>query len=74
MPTLSGRQVRMSMRSAEARLARKTLTGEVLTCVWRATEARISALPTTPSTKVREYTAKEGPWTQNRSPMELCSY
>ena len=66
MPTLSGRHVRMSMRSAEARLARKTLTGEVLTCVWRATEARISALPTTPSTKVREYTAKEGPWTQNR--------
>ena len=55
----------MSMRSAEARLARKTLTGELLTCVWRATEARISALPTTPSTKVSEYTAREGPWTQN---------
>ena len=61
-PTFSGRHVRMSMRSAEARLARNTLTGEVLTCVWRATEARMSALPTTPSTKVTEYTAREGPW------------
>ena len=52
------------MRSAEARLARNTLTGEVLTCVWRATEARMSALPTTPSTKVTEYTAREGPWVE----------
>ena len=51
----------MSMRSAEARLARNTLTGELLTCVWRATEARISALPTIPSAKVTEYTAREGP-------------
>ena len=60
------------MRSAEARLARKTLTGELLTCVWRATEARISALPTTPSTKVSEYTAREGPLTQNRLAMQLA--
>ena len=66
----------MSMRSAEARLARKTLTGEVLTCVWRATEARISAFPTTPTAKVSEYTASEGPWAQDRLAlaMELCSY
>ena len=53
MRTLSGRQIDISRRSAEAKLPRKTLTGELFrNWVLRMTAIRINTFPRIPTMNV----------------------
>ena len=59
--TLSGRQTKINKRSAEAKLARKTLTGLLLTCVCLKTATKMRLLPKMPTINVTPNTNKLGP-------------
>ena len=60
--TLSGRQIDISSKSADAKLPRNTFTGELLrNWVFLITATRINTFPSIPMTKVTAYTTKLGP-------------